>query len=137
MTPRNKRTPGNDDRGSGMRYLDMYVYRMPRSHRREFLRIERRANRIYRKFGGEGELLFLARKSAKKFGMLNISRAIPPKKQEELWVGLYFYRDRKHAREISRMVDSDREIAGLFKRFGELVKSASPVVQGELTRHQL
>ncbi|UCH70289.1 MAG: DUF1428 family protein [Candidatus Bathyarchaeota archaeon] len=114
-----------------MKYLQLYIYRLRKVHRREFLNIMHKAREIYRKHGGYGEEVFRLHKKRSKYGLTGLWKVLPTTGDEEIWIGLDRYQSFEHWKEVMKKVNADPEIEPLYERVIQLVSSASRIVRGE------
>jgi len=114
-----------------MSYLQLYIYRIRKAHRKKFLNTMRKAREVYRKHRAYGEELFMLHNKTAKYGVTGLWELLPTTEDEELWVGLDRYENLEHCAEVTEKVDADPEIDLLYERTIELVSSASRIVRGE------
>ena len=114
-----------------MSYLLLYVYRIRREDREEFLEVMRSARWIYRGHGGAGEELFLLTDNTPKYGLRGFWEVTPPAEGEEIWVGLERYEDAEHCERVTKAVNTDPDIDPLYERIVGLAGSAARIVRGE------
>jgi len=114
-----------------MSHLLLYIYRIRREDREEFLEVMRSARWIYRGHGGAGEELFLLENENPYFSLTGIWEVTPPAADEEIWVGLDRYEDAEQCERVMKAVNAEPEIDVLYERIVGLVGSAGRIVRGE------
>ena len=114
-----------------MNHLLLYIYRIHRVDREEFLEVMRRVRWIYRGHGGAGEELFLLSDDTPKYGLTGLWEVTPPVEGEEVWVGLDRYEDAAHCERVMKAVNAEPAIDALYERIVGLVGSAERIVRGE------
>ena len=114
-----------------MGYLQLYIYRIRKDHREEFLNIMRKARQIYRKHGAYGEELLALHNRTSKYGLTGLWEEVPTTEDEDLWIGLDHYDNPEHCAIVTKKVNADPEIDPLYEQIVRLVRSASRIVRGE------
>ena len=117
-----------------MTYLQLYIYRVQNKNREEFLKITREVNKIFRKYGTEGEQLFLLHDNISKYGTTGLWEILPTKANEEIWIGINHFKNTKHCDEVMKKFDADPETNQLYSKFINSVSSASRVIRGEFEK---
>lgn len=64
---------------------------------------------------------------AEKMGFTNIAKTVSASKDEEVWLELQFYRDKKHLDDVSAKMQKDENAGELGKQFIDLISPASCV----------
>ena len=67
-------------------------------------------------------------------GIANIAKAVSATQDEELWLELIFYRDRKHKDEVAQKMRNDERMGTLWQRSMELVSPGTGFIMGEFNR---
>ena len=67
-------------------------------------------------------------------GITNIAKAVSATQDEELWLELIFYRDRKHKDEVAQKMRNDERMGTLWQRSMELVSPGTGFIMGEFNR---
>ncbi len=115
-----------------MAYVQIYLYRIPKTRREEFLDLAHAGRELYRKHGAMGEEFFrLARDERKYSEIPGLWEVVPPDPEEELWMGIDRYRNAKHCAEVAAAVDRDPEILPLYERTLDIVRGAARIVHAE------
>lgn len=114
-----------------MSYLQLYIYRIQEVHREEFLNTMRKVRDIYRKYGVNGEELFLLNNRTSKYGLTGLWEILSTTEDEEIWLGLDHYKNTEHCKEVMKAVDSNPEINTLYNQIVKFVCSASRIVLAE------
>ena len=115
-------------------YLQMYIYRLKKRHRKEFLEIEQKASKIYRKYGAGEEETYLLHDGRPRYGLRGMSSLLPAKKDEEIWIGITRYMSAKHCRQVMAQVNKDPKIDPLFQRALRILHPASRHVRAEFEK---
>jgi uncharacterized protein YbaA (DUF1428 family) len=67
-------------------------------------------------------------------GIVNIAKTIAAADDEEVWMELIFYRDRKHKDEIGTKMRNDESMGSLYQQSLDLVTPGTGFILGEFTR---
>ncbi len=114
-----------------MDYLQLYIYRIRKAQRNEFLETMRKARDIYRKHGARGEELFVLHDKMSKYGLTGLWEVLSTKEDEEIWIGLDRYDSLEHCSKVIERVDADPEIDPLYEQIVRLVGSTPRIIRAE------
>ena len=90
---------------------------------------------ILKKYGGPNTLYFqLNNTETPMEGITNIAKTVSANQDEEVWMELIFYRDRKHRDEVSAKMQNDDNMERLYKQSVDLLSPGSSFVMGEFSR---
>ena len=64
----------------------------------------------------------------------NIAKTISATQDEEVWMEIIFYRDRKHKDEVAAKMRNDERMGSLWQRSIELVSPGTGFIMGEFSR---
>jgi uncharacterized protein YbaA (DUF1428 family) len=68
-------------------------------------------------------------------GITNIAKTVSANQdEEEIWMELIFYRDRKHKDEVGAKMQNDENMERLYKQSVDLLSPGSSFVMGEFSR---
>ena len=70
-------------------------------------------------------------------GITNVARTVSANPNEEIWLGLIFYRDRKHRQEVDAKMQKDERMGSLYQRSVELLAPGTGFIMGEFSRLSL
>ena len=70
-------------------------------------------------------------------GIINIAKTVSANQDEEVWMELIFYRDRKHRDEVGRKMQNDENMERLYKQSVDLLSPGSSFVMGEFSRLEI
>ena len=89
---------------------------------------------IMRKYGAPHLIFQLNDTEAPMEGITNIAKTISANQDEEVWMKLIFYRDRKHRDEMRAKMQNDENMERLYKQSMDLLSPGSSFVMGEFGR---
>ena len=67
-------------------------------------------------------------------GITNIAKTVSANNDEEVWLELIFYRDRKHRVEAEAEMNNDESMGPLFQQSTDLVATGTGFIMGEFSR---
>ena len=67
-------------------------------------------------------------------GITNIAKTVSANQDEEVWMDLIFYRDRKHNEEVATKIQNDERMGSLWQRTMDLVSPGTDFIMGEFSR---
>lgn len=89
---------------------------------------------IIRKYGAPHLIFQLNNTEAPMEGITNIAKTVSANQDEEVWMELIFYRDRKHRDEVGANMQNDENMERLYKQSVDLLTPGSSFVMGEFSR---
>jgi uncharacterized protein YbaA (DUF1428 family) len=87
-----------------------------------------------RKYGAPHLIFQLNNTEAPMEGITNIAKTVSANQDEEVWMELIFYRDRKHRDEVGAKMQNDENMERLYKQSVDLLSPGSSFVMGEFSR---
>jgi uncharacterized protein YbaA (DUF1428 family) len=70
-------------------------------------------------------------------GITNIAKTVSADQDNEVWMELIFYRDRKHRDEVSAKMRNDESMSPLFQQSMDLVTPGTGFIMGEFSRLEI
>jgi uncharacterized protein YbaA (DUF1428 family) len=67
-------------------------------------------------------------------GITNISKTVLTNQDDEVWMELVFYKDRKHRDEVDAKMRNDVNMEQLFKQSMDLITPGTTFTMGEFSR---
>ena len=112
-------------------YAEFMISRSPKKNHDVILQLENKSLDV---FGGEGVPydLFMLGNSTSWEGFSNISKAMSASQgEEDVWVNIMSYRDKKHRDEFVAKMSNDKECQEGYEEFTKLLTPGSEIVTGE------
>jgi uncharacterized protein YbaA (DUF1428 family) len=112
------------------------VGKIPKKNHDATVQIFKQFNDIFRKHGGL-RLEVFELNNIKKYevaGLTNIANTVSVGPDEEVWVELQHYRDRKHQDEVTSKMGNDENCGRLYKQSLELLTPGTNFIIGEFSR---
>ena len=114
-------------------FISIYIYRVPHENVDVFLRVQREAAAIYRRYGAIDDATFAPVNLEAKYGCAGFPGALDIREGEEVLIGLSSFHDRPHHDTVMAQVDRDERISELYEEVVGLM-DVGRVVRGEFER---
>jgi uncharacterized protein YbaA (DUF1428 family) len=114
-----------------------FVYRVPKKNHEAMMQLNKQFVDIMRKYGAPHLIFQLNNTEAPMEGITNIAKTVSANQDEEVWMELIFYRDRKHRDEVGRKMQNDENMERLYKQSVDLLSPGSSFVMGEFSRLEI
>src|SRR5919108_3091099 len=101
--------------------IDHFVYRVPKKNHDLTVQLGKEFGEIINQYGVAHLVFQLNNTEAPMDGITNIAKTISATQDEEVWLELMFYRDRKHRDEVRAKMATDERMGPLWQRSMELV----------------
>ena len=111
-----------------------FVYRVPKKNHDAMMQLNKQFVEVMRKYGATHLILQLNNSEAPMEGITNISKTVSANHDEEGWMELIFYEDRKHRDEVNAKMRNDVNMEQLFKKSMDLITPGTTFVMGEFSR---
>jgi uncharacterized protein YbaA (DUF1428 family) len=113
---------------------DQFVYRVPKKNHDLTEQLCKEFGDIIRNYGVVHLVFQLSNTEAPMEGITNLAKAISATQDEEVWLELIFYKDRKHKEEVGAKMRNDERMGPLWQRSMELVTPGTGFIMGEFSR---
>jgi uncharacterized protein YbaA (DUF1428 family) len=115
-----------------------FVYRVPKKNHEAMIQLNKQFADIMRKYSAPHLIFQLNNTEAPMEGITNIAKTVSANQdEEEVWMELIFYRDRKHRDEVGRKMQNDENMERLYKQSVDLLSPGSSFVMGEFSRLEI
>ena len=113
--------------------IDLVVCRVPKKNHDAMVHICMQSYDLLRKYGVLRSEVFQLNntKSYEDKGLTNIANTVSASQDEEVWVVLQYYRDRKHLDEVKAKCGNDGNMERLYKQSLDLLTPGSSFIIGE------
>jgi uncharacterized protein YbaA (DUF1428 family) len=115
-------------------YVQLFAYKMPKQNNERMINLQKQLTSMYKNHGTLHSEFFRlgSRKTFKS--LVSIAETVPTSQDEELWVELEYYEDRKHRDGVVASVEKDACGGPLFGELMGLISQESRIVMGEFER---
>lgn len=115
-------------------YIEFIIYRFPKKNQESMLQIIKKSLDIFRNEGIRYDYFKLTN-TENIPGFTNITKTISANPaDEEVWMDLLYYRDRKHRDEFMTKMSNNKECQAWYEEFTELLNPGSEIINGEFSR---
>jgi uncharacterized protein YbaA (DUF1428 family) len=114
--------------------VDHFVYRVPKKNHDAMVQLNKQFAEIMRKYGAPHLIFQLNNAEAPMDGITKITKTVSANQDDEVWMELIFYRDRKHRDEVSANMQNDESMGRLFQQSLDLVTAGTGFIMGEFSR---
>jgi uncharacterized protein YbaA (DUF1428 family) len=115
--------------------VDQFVYRVPKKNHDAMMKLDKQFSDIITKEFGVAHLVFqLSNIESPMEGISNIAKIISAAQDEEVWLELLLYRDRKHKDEVGVKMRNDERMGTLWQQSVALVSTGTDFIMGEFSR---
>jgi uncharacterized protein YbaA (DUF1428 family) len=114
--------------------VDHFVYRVPKKNHDSMAQLNKQFAEIMRKYGATHLIFQLNNTKAPMESITNIAKTVSANQDDEVWMELIFYRDRKHRDEVGANMQNDESMGRLFQQSLDLVAAGTGFIMGEFSR---
>jgi uncharacterized protein YbaA (DUF1428 family) len=114
--------------------VDHFVYRVPKKNHDSMVRLNKQFAEIMKKYGAPHLIFQLNNTGAPMEGITNIAKTVLANQDDEVWMELIFYRDRKHKDEVGAKMQNDENMGRLFQQSLDLVTEGTGFIMGQFSR---
>ena len=111
-----------------------FVYRVPKKNHEAMMQLNKQFADTMRKYGALHLISQLNNTEEPMEEITNIAKTVSANQDEEVWMELIFYRDRKHRDEVGAKMQNDENMERLYKQSVDLLSPGSSFVMGEFSR---
>jgi uncharacterized protein YbaA (DUF1428 family) len=111
-----------------------FIYRVPKKNHDAMMQLNKQFVEVMRKYGATHLILQLNNTEAPMEGITNISKTVLANQDDEVWMELIFYKDRKHRDEVDAKMRNDVNMEQLFKQSMDLITPGTTFTMGEFSR---
>jgi uncharacterized protein YbaA (DUF1428 family) len=111
-----------------------FLYRVPKKNHDAMMQLNKQFVEIMRKYGATHLILQLNNTEAPMEGITNISNTVSGNPDDEVWMELIFYKDRKHRNDVEAKMRNDVNMEQLFKQSKNLITPGTTFIMGEFSR---
>jgi uncharacterized protein YbaA (DUF1428 family) len=114
--------------------VDHLVYRVPKKNHDSMVQLNKQFAEIMRKYGAPHLIFQLNNTEAPMEGITNIAKTVLANQDDEVWIKMIFYRDRKHKDEVGAKMQNDENMGRLFQQSLDLVTEDTGFIMGQFSR---
>lgn len=110
----------------------LYIYSVPKKNHDAMLQICSQFIDIFRKYGCHARSFQLDRTKTPE-GFTSITNVISANQDDEIWMDMESYRDRKHMNDVVSKIESDESALSLMKQYLDLLTPGSSPIREEFS----
>ena len=115
--------------------IEMIHFRLPKKNHDAMILFCKQFNDIFKKYGILHWEIFQLSRTDNMEGFTNISQTVSANpNEEEVWVELLSYRDKKHKDEVMEKMKDDKNCEQGYRQFLDLITPGSKVIYGDFRR---
>ena len=115
--------------------IEMIHFRVPKKNHDAMILFCKQFNDIFKKYGILHWEIFQLSRTDNMEGFTNISQTVSANpNEEEIWVELLSYRDKKHKDEVMKKMKDDENCEQGYRQFLDLITPGSKVIYGDFSR---
>ena len=115
--------------------IEMIHFRVPKKNHDAMILFCKQFNDIFKKYGILHWEIFQLSRTDNMEGFTNISQTVSANpNEEEVWVELLSYRDKKHKDEAMEKMKGDKNCEQDYRQFLNLITPGSKVIYGDFRR---
>jgi uncharacterized protein YbaA (DUF1428 family) len=116
--------------------MQLFVYRNPKKNHDAMVKLQKEFKDLFRKLGDSPryEVFHLDDTDTQMEGITNIVNTVSANQDEEVWVEIMSYKDRKHMDEYCEKCKNDESMGGLYQKFMNLVTPGTGLIMGDFSR---
>jgi uncharacterized protein YbaA (DUF1428 family) len=115
-------------------HAQIFVYRIPKKNHDAIVQLNKQIKDILPKDGPLHSEFFYLSSTESIMNFLNITEIISANQDEEVWVEIQSYRDRKHRDETMASMEKDKNCESLYQQYLSLITPGSRTIIGEFSR---
>ena len=115
--------------------IEMIHFRLPKKNHDAMILFCKQFTDIFKKYGILHWEIFQLSRTDNMEGFTNISQTVSANpNEEEVWVELLSYRDKKHKDEVMEKMKDDKNCEQGYRQFLDLITPGSKVIYGDFRR---
>jgi uncharacterized protein YbaA (DUF1428 family) len=115
-------------------YIDLLIYRLPRKNHEAMVQLNNQVTDTFKKYGILRWEIFQLSTNENMGPFVNIAKTLSVGQDEEVWVEIVSYIDRKHRDEFVTKMQNDKSMDLIFQQFTDLITPGSNVNVGGFSR---
>ena len=115
-------------------HAQIFIYRIPKKNHDAIVQLNKQIKDTFPKYGPLHSEFFYLSSTETVMDLINITETVSANPDEEVWVEIQSYRDRKHRDETMTNMEKDKNCESLYKQYLSLITSGSHTIIGEFSR---
>jgi uncharacterized protein YbaA (DUF1428 family) len=115
-------------------YTRLFIYKIPKKNHDTILQLNKQFMNTLGKDGPLHMELFCLSNSESLMPFISIAKSISAHQDDDVWMEIHSYRDRKHADKVQAKIENDENMKPLCGQFGDLMTPNSEGIMGDFSR---
>ena len=115
------------------KYVEFMISRSPKKNHEALLKLEKKSADMFRREGVSYDLFLLSNTSSWE-GFTNISKTVSASEDEEVWVSMLSYKDKKDRDDFVTKMSDNKECQEGYEEYTKLNTPGSQIIAGEFSR---
>ncbi|MEJ7641994.1 MAG: DUF1428 family protein [Candidatus Nitrosocosmicus sp.] len=112
----------------------VFIYRAPKKNHEAMVQLNSRVIDTFKQYGVQRFEVFQLGSTDDMMEFVNISKTVSADQDDEVWMEIQSYRDRKHLEEVGAKMMNDKNMAAEGQQFLNLITPGSRCSFGEFSR---
>ena len=112
----------------------LFIYRAPKKNHEAMVQLNSRVIDTFKKYGVQRFEVFQLGSTEDMMDFVNISKTVSADQDDEVWMEIQSYRDRKHLEDVGAKMMNDKNMAAEGQQFLNLITPGSRCSFGEFSR---
>jgi uncharacterized protein YbaA (DUF1428 family) len=114
-------------------YVEFIISRAPKKNQEALIQLEKKSIEMFQREGIQYDLFLLANNKSWE-GFINISQNLTANEDEDVWINILSYKDKKHRDESVVKMSNDKKCQEGYEEFAKLITPGSQIVTGEFNK---
>lgn len=115
-------------------HAQIFIYRVPNKNHDAIVRLNKQITDTLPKHGPLHSEFFYLSSTETVMDFVNIAETVSANQDEEVWLEIQSYRDRKHRDEVMANMEKDKNCESLYQQYLTLITQGSRTTIGEFSR---
>jgi uncharacterized protein YbaA (DUF1428 family) len=115
-------------------YNRLFIYKIPKKNHDAILRLNKQFMDTLGKDGPLHMEFFCLSNNESLMPFTSIAKSISANQDDDVWMEIHSYRDRKHADKVQAKIENDENMKPLCGQFGDLMTPNSEGIMGDFNR---
>ncbi len=115
-------------------HAQIFIYRVPNKNHDAIVRLNKQITDTLPKHGPLHSEFFYLSSTETVMDFVNIAETVSANQDEEVWLEIQSYRDRKHRDEVMANMEKDKNCESLYQQYLTLITPGSRTTIGEFSR---
>ena len=115
-------------------FVQLCIYRAPKKNHDAMIKLSKQWAEFFRKYGILRYEVFHINNTETAINDVNIAETVLASKDEEVWVEILYFKDKKHQKEVEVQIKNDKSCEPLYQQYIELITQGSRTIMGEFSR---